>query len=312
MPEPKDLHVDAVLTNFSRMYPAADLIWPGVMPIVKVNKRSDVYYRYGKDELYRIPDDKIGPKDYANEVDYGTDTDNYSVKDHALEGWVAQADIDNADNPLDPMADETELIARLLGIAQEKRVADIAFSAANYPTGNKVTLSGTSQWGGSADDPINDIMTGLDTAFVRPNTIVFGTDSWRVFRTRPEVLDAVKSSSRYQGSPGGLATNDEVAALFEVDKILVGRGRINTAKEGQTGSYARLWGKHCALLHIVEKPTVHSVTFGATFVEMLMETVRGFDSRKGVKGSHFIKTSWNSDEKVIASDLGYFIENAVA
>ena len=40
-------------------------------------------------------------------------------------------------------------------------------------------------------------------------------------------------------------------------------------------------------------------------------TMRDFDPKRGVKGAHYIKVAWNSDEKIVASDLGYFIQDAV-
>jgi hypothetical protein len=134
MPEPSQLHKDAVLTEFSMQYRNEAFIWRQVMPEVKVKKRSDVFYVYGKDERFRIPSDAIGPKSEANEVDWTVDEDNYSVKDHALADFVSNAEKDNADNPLDPVNDANDFVNGLLDLAQEKRVADIAFAAANYPT----------------------------------------------------------------------------------------------------------------------------------------------------------------------------------
>ncbi|MDP2689509.1 MAG: hypothetical protein Q8P48_05295, partial [Deltaproteobacteria bacterium] len=168
------------------------------------------------------------------------------------------------------------------------------------------------QWGGSADDPIGDIMTAVEGCFMRANTLIFGLDAWIKFRQLPEILDAVKSSTRFQDSPGGLATQSEVASLFDVDRILIGRSRYISTAEGQTPTYTRLWGKHCAALHVVPNPGIRSITFGATFSETTRITMRDFDPKRGVKGAHYIKTAWNSDEKVIASDLGYFIQDAVA
>ena len=59
-------------------------------------------------------------------------------------------------------------------------------------------------------------------------------------------------------------------------------------------------------------PGIKTITFGATFSETRRQTQRDFDPKRGVKGAHYLKVAWNSDEKVIASDLGYMIENAVA
>lgn len=312
MPGPSSLHIDANLTNFSLKYRNEQMIWPLVLPVVKVNKRSDKYNIYNKADSFKLADDKIGPKSLPNEVDWGVSSGSYSVEDHALGDWLPQESIDNADNPVSPEVDTVDFINLLLDIAQEKRVADLVFAAANYPSGNKTTLSGTAQWGGSADDPIGDLIAAVETCFVRANTLVLGAEVWMKLRKLPELLDAVKGSTRYQGSPGGLATAGELAGLLEVDNVLVGRSRYISTKEGQAATYTRLWGKHVAALYVDKTPGINSITFGVTFSEMLRQVQRDFDQKRGVRGAHYFKGAWNSDEVLVASDLGYFIENAVA
>jgi hypothetical protein len=312
MPEAKQMHVDSVLSNFSVQYRNEDMIWRDVMPEVKVNKRSDLYWKYSKENAYRIFDDKIGPKSMANEIDFAVSTDNYSVKDHALSDWVTQEEIDNADSPLAPESDANDFLNQCLDVAQEQRVAALVFAAGTYPVGNKVQLSGTSQWSGAADNPIKDVQDAIEGCFVRANTLVFGIDAWLVFRRLPEILDAVKAIAG-TSLAGGLATPDAVANLFEVDRVLIGRSRYISTKEGQTATFARLWGKHAAALHIKSGANgIRSITFGKTFVETQRMTMRSFDEKRGLKGAHYLKTGWNSDEKIVASDLGYFIQDAVA
>ncbi len=312
MPEARTLHQNAALTNLSVKYRNEAMIWPLVMPVVKVNKRSDIFYKYNKEDSYRLADDKVGPKSMPNEYDWGVTTDNYSVVDHALADWVSQEEIDNADAPLQPMVDTNDYLNMLLDIAQESRVAALVFANGSYPSGNKIQLSGTSQWGNTADDPVGNLLTAIETCFIRANTVVMGADVWMVFRKLPEVLDAVKGSTRYQGSPGGLATVDECRGLFEVENWLVGRSRYISTHEGQTATYARIWGKHCAALYVDPNPGVRSISFGLTFSEMPRATYQDFDGKRGAKGAHYIKVAWNSAEKIVASDVGYFIQDAVA
>ncbi|MEM4409113.1 MAG: hypothetical protein QXI19_10270 [Candidatus Caldarchaeum sp.] len=311
MPEPKDLHIDSVLSEFSAKYKNDAFIWRAVMPEVRVRRRSDKFVVYRKEDSYRLYDDSVGPKAMPNEVDWGVSFETYSVRDHALGEWLPQETIDNADNPLAPEVDTNEFLNMLLDVAQEKRVAGIVFNASTYPNSNKVTLSGTSQWGQSADDPIGDLLKAIEGTFIRANTLVFGQEAWQVFRKLPEVLDAVKGATRQQSTPGGLATTSEIAGLLEVDRVLVGRARYISSKEGQSATYTKLWGKHCAALYVEPTPGIRTITFGVTFVETPRQTMRDFDPKRGVKGAHYIKVSWNSDEKVIAPDLGYLIENAV-
>ena len=312
MPEPKQLHKDAVLTNLSLKYANEEMIWRYALPVVLVNKRSDLFYKYNKEDSFRLADDALGPKSRPNEVDWGVAEDNYSVKDHGFADWLPQEAIDNADNPLQPEVDTNDFLNLLLDITQEKRVVDLVFAAGTYPAGNKVQLTSTARWGESADDPIGDLLTAVEGCFQRANTVIMGAEVWQVYRKLPEVLDAVKGATRQQATPGGLATVEEMRGLFEVENWIVGRSRYNTAKPGQTPTYARLWGKHCAALHVVRNPGIRSITFGMTFSEMARGSFRDFDGKRGAKGCHYLKVAWNSDEKAVASDLGYLIEDAVA
>lgn len=310
MPEARALHQDTALTDYSVKYTNEQAIWPLIMPVIKVGKRSDRFYRYNRDDSYRQNDDSVGPRSNANEINWGVTADNFSVKDHAFADYVAQEEIDNADAGLNPLIDTVDFLNQQLDIAQEKRVADIAFTAANYPVGNKVTLSGTGQWSGSADDPLKNIMDAVEGCFIRANTLVFGAEAWMVFRRLPEVLDALRG---YGSAPrGGIATTEDIVKLFEVERVLVGRMRVITTKKGQTSAFGRIWGKHCAALYVEKNPGLKSITFGATFSEMQKTVLRGFDEKKGAKGAVYLKAAWNSDEKIIAPDCGYLIENAVA
>lgn len=313
MPEPRNLHVDSIMTNFSLQYKNEEMIWQEVMPVVPVGKRSDKYMKYNKANAFRLFDDKIGPRSLANEIDWDVTPDNYSVKDHALADWVAQEEIDNADTPLSPERDSNDFINMMLDVAQEKRVADVFTTAANYPVGNKVTLAGATQWTGASDNPIKDIQDAIEACFQRANTIWFGVDAWLAFRRLPEILDAVKAASRVQTNSGGLATQSEVAALFDVDRVLVGRARYISSKEGQTDTYARIWGKHAGALYVPPGQVgVRTISFAKTFSETRKLTFRSFDEKRGMEGAVYLKTGWNSDEKITASDIGYLIENAVA
>jgi hypothetical protein len=229
-----------------------------------------------------------------------------------LGDWLPQESIDNADSPVQPEVDTNDFLNLLLDVAQESRVASLVFNAATYPSGNKVQLSGTGQWSQSADDPLKDILNAVEGCFMRANTLVFGADAWNVFRRLPEVLDAVKGTVG-TAPRGGLASKTEIASLLEVDNVYVGRARYITTKEGQTDTYARLWGKHCAALYVAPgTPGVRTISFGGTFSETRRQTQRDFDPKRGIKGAHFFKVAWNSSEKIIASDLGYYIQDAVA
>jgi hypothetical protein len=313
MPEPQNLHIDRGLTNLSIKYHNEELIWKDVMPLVKVDKRSDDYWVYNKLDSFTIADDTVGPKSLPNEYDWGATPVPFHVTDRALSTWVPQEEIDNADAPIVPMVDSNDFLNLLLDLAQEYRVAQTMFNAANYATNNVLTLSGTAQWDQSAGNPIENILGGIIACFKRANTVVMGADLWAVFRQLAPILDAVKSPSRYQDTPGGVATIDEMKGLFEVPNWLVGSARYSSSGYGLSANYARLWGSnYCAILYVDPKPGIKTVTYGATLSETLRQTFTVFDGKRGVKGAHFLKVGWNQTQQVVCPDVGYLIVNPIS
>lgn len=311
MSEPNNLHIDQFLSNVSKAYRNDATIWPDIFPVVPVGKRSDKYLVLDKEHAFREADDMLGPNALPNEIGISYSDDNYSVESHGLADWLAQEHLDNADAPVSLESDVTEHLSDTLDLTQERRVAALAFAAGTYPSGNKVQLVGGSpgtQWNDPDGDPVGDVRTAVESTFMRANTLVFGLDAWLVFQSAAKVLEHLHG---LQGKK--FATEAEVAAMFGVQRVLVGRARVNTAKPGQTPSYARVWGKHVAALHVGPSAGIKTITFGKTFsTEPNKLTYRDFDGRRGEKGSHYFKVAWNSDEKIVASELGYFIEDAVA
>ena len=310
MPPTNELHVDSILTNLSLKYMNEELIADMVLPIVKVRKRSDKFFVYDKANAYRIVDSSVGPKAQPNEVDWKVGTQNYSVDDHALADYLPIENIDNSDSPLEPRADTNEFLNEQLAISREKRVADIVFKAATYDAGNKKDLA-AAKWGADGDDPIANVQDAVNGCFARANTLVFGHEAWEKYRALPEVLDAVKSSSRQQDTPGGLATRKEIAELFEVKNVLVGRARYISSKRGQADTYARIWGKAMAALRVVPNPGIKSITFGVSFQEMMKQTQTMLDPKRGAKGAEYIKVAYNCDEKLVAKALGFLLYNVL-
>ena len=311
--EPGDVHVDRTLSNISVKYTNEMFIGMRLMPVVPVSRRSDKYYIYDREDAFRVDDDSLGPKGLPNEIDMKQSTDNYSVDSHGLADWVPQEEIDNADAPLQPLADATENLHDKLLLAQEVRIATLLQLAATYPSGNKVQLAGTDQWSDYTNsDPLGDLLAALEGTFVRANKIQMGLDVWTILRAHPKVLDAVKASTRMQDTPGGFATPEEMITLLEIQELLIGRARRNTAKRGQTGSFSRIWGKHCSAHYVEPSPGIKKVSFGYTFSENQGTTFTAFDGKRGEKGATYVKDAWNEDLKIVASDLGYLIEDAVA
>lgn len=299
------------LTAIAVRYRNPSLIADQVLPRVPVATQEFKYFLYSASEDFTLPATLVGRRGRPAEVEFSATEVTSSTFDYALDDPIPQADVENAPPSIDIRARAVEGLADLIALDREKRCADLVFAAATYPAGRKATLSGTSQWSDFTNsNPIDAILGGLDAPVLRPNVIVMGQAVWSKVRQHPRVVQAVYGSA----VTGGVVTREQLAAVLEVDEILVGQGWINTAKKGQTASVSRVWGKHCALIHRdgLADTRGNRTTFG--FTAQWGDRIAGEieDRMIGMRGGIRVRVGESVREVVCAADLGYFFENAVA
>ncbi len=302
--------VQPELTAIAIAYRNQRLIADDVLPRVGVGVQTFKYLKHTKEDRFTIPDTKVGRKSKPNEVDFSATEVEASTQDYALDDPIPQADIDNAPQNYNPLGSSAEGLTQLIMLDREKRVADLVFDAAQYAAANKVTLSGTGQWSDYTNsDPVSNIMTGLDACIMRPSAMVIGRAAFSKLAMHPKIAKAVLGNS----GDVTIATRQQIAALFELEDVLVGEGWLNTAKKGQTASMARVWGKHCALIYRDRTANTRGgTTFG--FTAQFGGRIAGAepDSKIGMRGGQRVRVGESVKELITANDLGYFIQNAVA
>src|SRR2546423_15525083 len=150
MPAVSQIHIDQALTNISVMYRNESYVGDQVLPTVPAAKRSDKYFLYKKED-FLSPSGASGsgalnslrrPGSEAAEIDYSVSTATYFAEAHAYRGLVTDAESSIADNPMQPDIDQTVQLTERLMLDNEISVAGIAFKRANFPSSNKVALSG--------------------------------------------------------------------------------------------------------------------------------------------------------------------------
>lgn len=282
-----------------------------VFPRVPVAKQEFKYWTFTLSEGFTIPDTRVGRRSRPGQVEFsGTETTS-KTDDFALDDVIPQEDIDNAPANYDPLGRATEGVADLIALDREVRAATLAFTLGNYPSAQRTTLSGTSQWSDFANsDPIAAITGGLDTMVMRANVMVIGQLAWTKLSQHPKMIKAIAGYA----NDSGIVTRQQVAALFELDEVLVGQAFLNSAKKGQAVSMGRVWGKHCALIHRdgLADNRGNRTTFG--FTAQWGERVAGTiaDPHAGMRGGQVVRVGESVKEVIAASDLGYFFQNAVA
>ncbi len=301
---------DPVLIAIAVAYTNRALIADMVLPRVGVGLKEFKYFEYDLAEGFTVPDTRVGRKGKPNEVEFSAEEKTGSCEDYGLDDPVPQDDIDQAPANYDPLAHATEYTTNLIQLDREVRAANLVFNPNTYAATHRQTLVGTSQFNDFTNsDPIGVISDALDVPVMRPNIMTIGQTVWSKLSRHPHIVKAAHGNSGDKGR----ARREDVAELFELDDIYVGQARVNNAKKGQTPSLQRCWGNHISLSYRdMTANTERGLTFGLTAQYNTWMAGSMFDPHIGLRGGQRVRVGESVDELVLANDLGYFIENAVA
>lgn len=308
--QPGAVHNDATLTSLSVQYANDVYIGELLMPVIDVTKRSDQYAVYDQRNRFAYPDDALGPRGEANEINEGRSFETYFCKGYGYENFVSGETIAQQDAPLNELVDLTEAVAEGLMFRREKRIAAVLTTAGNYG-GNTAAIGAAARWDTTAGgDPIADIQTATAALFTGkgPSRIVGFTslDVWNVLSRHPAILDLFK----FNGSSPGLATPDMIATFLGMDELLVGRAREDTSNEAASATFARIWGDSFGIIRVLDRPSIRNAAFGVTFRNG-MNAIQWFDQRVGVKGGWYAKVAAEEDHKITAAPTGYLITTPI-
>lgn len=310
--------VDPVLTAIAIGYKNPDyaLIADDVMPRVPKSGKKFSFTKYSAADAFTVPPTRVGRTSEPTVVAFGGTRTPDECADYGLDDIIPNDEVEafNAQvkpaGAVSPQAKSTSLVTGLIQLDREVRVAGTVFNAATYPAGNKVTLSGTSQWSDFTNsNPVSAIMDALDIPLNRPNQLVFGQAVWTKLRQHPKIIQAIFGSA----NSSGMASRQQVADLFEVAQILVGAGWVNTARKGQTPVFARVWGKHAAALFTSrDMADADQPTFG--FTAQFGDRIAGEidEPKMGLRGSKRVRVGESVKEVVADNASAYFWEAAVA
>lgn len=313
-PAQGSVHVNRPLTMISVAYmqDQAEFIADRVFPVVPVEKQSDLYFTYTKNDWFR---DEARPRAAGTESaggGYGLSTTSYSAKVTAFHKDIPDQVRANEDAPLNSDRDATEFVTRRLMIRREIQWAADYFASSVWGT----DLTPTNLWSDyTASDPIGDVRTGIRTIKVNtgftPNTLTLGYDVFIKLIDHPDIVD------RYKYTNSEVITEAMLARLFGVQRVLVAGGVKATNVEGETAAMAFINGKHALLTYSAPRPSILTPSAGYIFSWKGVSSGNGFTvGTKKFRMEHLevdrIEGQIAFDNKVVATDLGYFFASVVA
>lgn len=307
---PANVHVDRVLSNFSIAYQNDNFIGMRLFPALSVSNRSDKFARFSQRDRMAVPDDRIGHRSSANEVEQNWTWDNYSVTDYGLKEYTDYETISNADDVLREMLGNTEFLNQQIAFAEEARIVAIAENPANYGATSASAVKWDNANGG---DIIPKILAAKAALWSGPApTKLVGFTTLEVWNAG--IINNPTLKSLYTGVREGLVTTDIVASYFGLDEILIAEGRRDNANEGNAASYGKMWSAdNFGVARVAINPTKKSLCWGVTFREAGDPfTSQWNDPSIGKKGGLWNRVSISEDHKVVAPLAAYLITDVLA
>lgn len=321
MPQPTSAQVHAVdvpLTNISTAYiQSQDAYIAGIVfPEVPVDKQSNKYYTYTKNDWHR--DEAQLRRDATESAGsgYGLSTDSYSCDVFALHKDIGYQARNNADAGIDLDRDATEFVTQRLLLRREIQWVSDCFTTSKWAT----DVTPSNLWSDFTNsDPVEDIETGkeaiLGVTGREANTLVLGYQVYRKLRNHPDILARIQYVMQ---ATIRNVTPALLAACFDLDRVLVAKAIKATNVEGETAAYGFTHGKNALLCHVASRPGLLTPSAGYTFS---WNGVNGgiAGAKVGIRRFHIDKENADRVEgesafdcKVVGSDLGYFFSAVVA
>lgn len=314
-PTTGSVHVDALLTNLSVAYiqKQENFLATKVAPIVPVDRQSDKYAIYTKNDWFRDEAKLRTGSQESVGSGYNISTTTYFADVYSIHKDIDKHTRLNADPVFNLENDAVEFVTQRLLLRREIDWVSTFFTTSVWGTDS----TPANLWSNYAtSDPITDIETGKSTILsntgFEPNTLVFGYDTFRYLKNHPDIIDRIKYTSSETVTPQMLAR------IFELDNVRVAKAVKATNAENETGVYAFTHGKHALLCYVAPNPGLLVPSAMYTFAWRgvsggLGESVAisRFDLPER-NGTIRVEGDIAFDHKVIGSDLGYFFNSAVA
>lgn len=316
--------VDPVLTAITVGYsnPAAFRIADRVLPRAQVSGERFSWTEFPLSESFNTPDARVGRRGRVQQLEFSGTQKTSEVEDFGLDSPIPNSDVmaaqaarDQGRSQYDPEGNAVLKLTDTLANIREVRAAALVHNPANYDPARRVTLSGTSQFSDYANsDPISVLKSGMvGTLIMPPNTLAMGRDVWAKLSSHPKVVNAVKGNV----TNAGIVTRDQFVELFSgegISQLLIGDAWVNAAKPGQVTALSRAWGKHIAMLYINPMASAegNDITWGLTAEYGDRVAGRVEDPDIGLHGGFRVRVGERVKELIVARDVGYFVQNAVA
>jgi len=262
-PSYSNLHpVDQILTNIvAEAIPSdSQLIAGRVMEQVDVPERSGTLLVEETRSFMGAPeaDSRRAPGASRQSLSsFNRSSLTFKAEIHSFEDSIAMEDIEDSQYPGSEEERSARKVRRALLLAQEKRCADLLFSATEFSENN---IQPTTKFDAAGAEPLTFLHEQLDVLRaanhgIVADTMILGYDVFRALARNPEIRSFVGDASSGIASGNRILADDAVLqvlrSVLNIPNVFVGSARRETAIPGATSSEANIWNGETIGLYIM-------------------------------------------------------------
>jgi len=207
-----------------------------VFPLVPVGQNSGYIAKYSKEDWVRIgsPDDyiRMGATESAGD-NYEVDKQPYVLYPRSFHDDVTESDVEDYDNPYDPVKDATLFVINRLELVFAQMFVDQFMTTGVWGTDLTGGVDFT-KWSDTNSDPVSDVLTWKGdvkgvTGF-EPNRMAISNDVYVALRSNSSVRSQLKVTD------DKVITSGALKRLMDLEEIIVIDAVKTTAKKGQSAT----------------------------------------------------------------------------
>ncbi len=310
----RELHIDVPLSNVAIDYRPEAMIADLICPIVPVNNLTNIVPKFGRRDWLRAENDHRAPGNEARKIHRSVGSESYLCTNHALKTGVTLEDRNNADAVYAQRLynGAAEWLKSKLMLNWEVRIAAQVTSGTNIGSYSAISSAWTDH---TNSDPLSDCFTAMynveDSTGKSVNRVVFGKQAFREIRQNTIMRNIVFGVN----NGGGFMTEEKIANLLGIDKVLVGQAYLDDSNEAQSESLDHIWGDHVLFYFAPLSPSIYVPSFMYAFrwstgnVPNMQVERHPWDSKKKEEE---IELGYYQDEKITGADYAFLLTNVTS
>ena len=299
----EELRINAYLSEVARGYKNNAFIADVLFPTIYSEKEKIDIFEFNK-EAFNIYDTERAIRANSNVISpQGFKKHTTTLTEHDLSYPIDYREEQEAEK-VKLQLHATNVVTEGLKLKLEKECADLVQDLSNYPSENKIALSGTACFDDDASDPqgvVDDAKNAISKKIAQdPNVMVIGQDAW-ISLKRNKQLRGLISDSKTK-----LVTLDLLKEIFEIDNIVIGKSIFADSN----GNFTRIWKDNIILAYVPnlgESRTEYDPSFAYTVRKK--DALKIDEYTKEGNKVKYIRATDIYTPFLVGAEAGYLISN---